>query len=201
MSIASDPLIAGLDDQQREAVLAPAWTGVRAGRCRNRQDPHHHSPDRFAGRERSRRRRAGAGCDIHPARGGRNAQPVARTRRRGTDRFGRRRCAGADLHAAAYRQLRYFWSRVIADTGWQLLDSKFAVVARAASRTRLHASTDDVRDLAGEIEWAKASLIGPEEYVTAVAAARRDPRWTPRKSRLSTPNTRRSRPAATRHLT
>jgi DNA helicase-2/ATP-dependent DNA helicase PcrA len=63
---------------------------------------------------------------------------------------------------------------VIGDTGWQLLDSKFAIVARAASRIRLNTSTDDVRDLAGEIEWAKASLIGPEEYSAAVAAAGRD---------------------------
>ena len=78
------------------------------------------------------------------------------------------------FHAAAHRQLRYFWPRVVGDTGWQLLDSKFAVVARAASRTRLNVSTDDVRDLAGEIEWAKASLIGPEEYPAAVAAAGRD---------------------------
>ena len=30
-------------------------------------------------------------------------------------------------------------------------------------------STDDVRDLAGEIEWAKASLISPEGYAAAVA--------------------------------
>ena len=37
------------------------------------------------------------------------------------------------FHAAAHRQLRYFWPRVVGDTGWQLLDSKFAVVARGAS--------------------------------------------------------------------
>ncbi len=78
------------------------------------------------------------------------------------------------FHAAAMRQLRYFWPRVVGDTGWQLLDSKFAVVARAASRTRMNTSTDDVRDLAGEIEWAKASLIGPEEYANAVTASGRD---------------------------
>ena len=35
-------------------------------------------------------------------------------------------------------------------------------------------STDDVRDVAGEIEWAKASLISPEQYPDAVAAAARD---------------------------
>ena len=78
------------------------------------------------------------------------------------------------FHAAARRQLQYFWPRVVGDTGWQLLDTKFAVVAQAASRGRLQASTDDVRDLAGEIEWAKASLISPEEYAAAVAEAARD---------------------------
>jgi DNA helicase-2/ATP-dependent DNA helicase PcrA len=78
------------------------------------------------------------------------------------------------FHAAAHRQLRYFWPRVVGDTGWQLLDKKFAVVARAANRSRINASTDDVRDLAGEIEWAKASLISPEQYPAEVAAAGRD---------------------------
>jgi DNA helicase-2/ATP-dependent DNA helicase PcrA len=78
------------------------------------------------------------------------------------------------FHAAAHRQLRYFWPRVVGDTGWQLLDTKFAVVARGASRAGLHLSTDDVRDVAGEIEWAKASLISPEHYPDAVAAVARD---------------------------
>ena len=78
------------------------------------------------------------------------------------------------FHAAARRQLSYFWPRVVGDTGWQLLDTKFAVVAQAANRAGLQVSTDDVRDLAGEIEWAKASLISPEGYAAAVAAAGRD---------------------------
>lgn len=78
------------------------------------------------------------------------------------------------FHAAARRQLRYFWPRVVGDTQWQLLDSKFAVVAQAASRCRVQVSTDDVRDVAGEIEWAKASLISPEDYVSATAKVGRD---------------------------
>jgi DNA helicase II / ATP-dependent DNA helicase PcrA len=78
------------------------------------------------------------------------------------------------FHAAARRQLQYFWPRVVGDTGWELLDSKFAVVAQAASRLGLHVSTDDVRDLAGEIEWAKASLITPERYADAVGDAARE---------------------------
>jgi DNA helicase-2/ATP-dependent DNA helicase PcrA len=78
------------------------------------------------------------------------------------------------FHAAARRQLSYFWPRVVGSTGWQLLDTKFSVVAQAANRTGLSTSTDDVRDLAGEIEWAKASLISPEGYPAAVAQAGRD---------------------------
>jgi DNA helicase-2/ATP-dependent DNA helicase PcrA len=78
------------------------------------------------------------------------------------------------FHAAAHRQLRYFWPRVVGDTGWQLLDTKFAVVARGATSAGLKLSTDDVRDVAGEIEWAKASLISPEQYPDAVAAVSRD---------------------------
>lgn len=78
------------------------------------------------------------------------------------------------FHAAARRQLSYFWPRVVGNTSWQLLDTKFSVVAQAANRAGLSTSTDDVRDLASEIEWAKASLISPEAYPEAVAQAARD---------------------------
>ena len=78
------------------------------------------------------------------------------------------------FHAAARRQLSYFWPRVVGSTEWQLLDTKFAIVAQAANRGGLPTSTDDVRDLAGEIEWAKASLISPEDYAATVAKAGRD---------------------------
>ncbi|MDT5238079.1 MAG: ATP-dependent helicase UvrD/PcrA, partial [Mycobacterium sp.] len=78
------------------------------------------------------------------------------------------------FHAAARRQLQYFWPRLVGDTGWELLDSKFGVVAQAANRAGMPTSTDDVRDLAGEIEWAKSSLISPETYPAAVAEVGRD---------------------------
>ena len=78
------------------------------------------------------------------------------------------------FHAAARRQLQYFWPRLVGDTGWELLDSKFSVVAQAANRAGMQTGTDDVRDLAGEIEWAKSSLISPETYPAEVAKAGRD---------------------------
>ncbi|WP_413232657.1 ATP-dependent DNA helicase UvrD2 [Mycolicibacterium sp. 050158] len=92
----------------------------------------------------------------------------------GADGVGTGAVQAMTFHAAARRQLQYFWPRVVGDTGWELLDSKFGVVAQAANRARIQASTDDVRDLAGEIEWAKASLISPEGYPAAVAEAGRD---------------------------
>lgn len=169
-----NPLTAGLDDEQREAVLAPrgpvcVLAGAGTGKTRTITHRIAHL--------------VGAG---HVATG--QVLAVTFTQRAAAEMRSRLRALGAAVqavsdfgvvrvltfHAAAHRQLRYFWPRVIGDTGWQLLDSKFATVARAASSVRLHAGTDDVCDLAGEIEWAKASLIGPEEYVAAVAAIGRD---------------------------
>src|SRR6201993_3254419 len=160
----------GLDDEQREAVLAPrgplcvlAGAGTGKTRTITRRIAHlvaagHVAPgqvlavtftQRAAGEMRNRLRELDDGV------GTGSVQAVT-------------------FHAAARRQLQYFWPRVVGDTRWELLDSKFAVVAQAASRLALQVSTDDVRDLAGEIEWAKASLITPEGYADAVAEAARE---------------------------
>jgi DNA helicase II / ATP-dependent DNA helicase PcrA len=169
MPVAS-ALLESLDDEQREAVLAPrgplcvlagAGTGkTRTITCRiaHLVATGHVAPgqvlavtftQRAAGEMRSRLRELDDGV------GTGSVQAVT-------------------FHAAARRQLQYFWPRVVGETSWQLLDSKFAVVAQAASRMGLHVSTDDVRDLAGEIEWAKASLITPEGYANAVADTARE---------------------------
>ncbi|ORV91802.1 ATP-dependent DNA helicase [Mycobacterium interjectum] len=174
MPMVADALTAELDDEQREAVLAPrgpVCVLAGAGTGKTRTITHRIAQlvaeghvaagqvlavtftQRAAGEMRSRLRAL-----AHGARAGSGVGAVQ----------------ALTFHAAAHRQLRYFWPRVVGDTGWQLLDSKFPVVARAASRCRLNVSTDDVRDLAGEIEWAKASLIGPEEYPSAVADVGRD---------------------------
>lgn len=79
------------------------------------------------------------------------------------------------FHAAALRQLRYFWPRIVGDRQWDLIEgNKLRMVALAATRLRLSTEVELLRDLAGEIEWAKASLVGPEEYPSVAARSRRD---------------------------
>ncbi|MEG8182544.1 ATP-dependent DNA helicase UvrD2 [Nocardia terpenica] len=85
------------------------------------------------------------------------------------------------FHAAALRQLRYFWPQVVGDVPWRLIDSKFPIVAQAANRSGLASTTENVRDLASEIEWAKSSLIAPEDYVAAVARRHRETPFDARK--------------------
>ena len=174
MPVIADSLIADLDDEQREAVLAPrgpVCVLAGAGTGKTRTITH---------------RIAQLVATGHVAAG--QVLAVTFTQRAAGEMRARLRALGAaaqtgsgvaavqamTFHAAAHRQLRYFWPRVVGDTGWQLLETKFAVVARGANGAGLQLSTDDVRDVAGEIEWAKASLISPEQYPDAVAAVARD---------------------------
>ncbi len=173
-SAALRALVGDLDDEQREAVVAPrgpvcvlAGAGTGKTRTITRRIAYlvaagHVAPgqvlavtftSRAAGEMRARLRALEHEADLGVATGAVQAMT---------------------FHAAARRQLQYFWPRVVGDTGWELLDSKFGVVAQAANRAAMQASTDDVRDLAGEIEWAKASLISPEGYPAAVAKVGRD---------------------------
>lgn len=79
------------------------------------------------------------------------------------------------FHAAALRQLRYFWPQVAGDLPWTLIDNKFPLVARATRTVGLEPDKELVRDLLGEIEWAKASLVTPEGYAGAIEGTHREP--------------------------
>ncbi|AKK02562.1 ATP-dependent DNA helicase UvrD2 [Corynebacterium epidermidicanis] len=79
------------------------------------------------------------------------------------------------FHAAAMRQLRYFWPQVAGDLKWKLHQNKFPLVGAAARSVGLDTNKDTVRDLLSEIEWAKASLVSAEQYAEAVDKARRTP--------------------------
>ncbi|NKX53794.1 ATP-dependent DNA helicase UvrD2 [Arthrobacter mobilis] len=78
------------------------------------------------------------------------------------------------FHAAALRQLQYFWPQAVGGPLPGLLDHKANVIAEAARRLRLNADRAAIRDLAAEIEWAKVSMLTPDSYAKA-AAGRAEP--------------------------
>jgi DNA helicase-2/ATP-dependent DNA helicase PcrA len=79
------------------------------------------------------------------------------------------------FHAAALRQLHYFWPQAIGGAAPEVLPHKASVVAEAGSRLRLQLDRAAVRDLAAEVEWAKVSMLTPETYAPAARRAGRDP--------------------------
>jgi len=99
------------------------------------------------------------------------------------DRLRRLDIAGVSartFHVAALRQLRYFAARLFDGRSLpDLVESKARLVALAAARAGVRTDRTGVRDLASEIEWAKANLTGPDEYPVAAAKASREPPYEP----------------------
>ncbi|AUI53076.1 ATP-dependent DNA helicase [Arthrobacter crystallopoietes] len=73
------------------------------------------------------------------------------------------------FHAAALRQLQYFWPHAVGGPLPGLLDHKAQVIAESARRLRLTTDRAAIRDLAAEIEWAKVSMLTPDTYLKAAA--------------------------------
>ncbi|MBD5786924.1 ATP-dependent DNA helicase UvrD2 [Cellulosimicrobium terreum] len=79
------------------------------------------------------------------------------------------------FHAAALRQLGYFWPKVVGGAPPRILEHKAPVIAEAARRLGVGVDRVAVRDLSSEVEWAKVSLVTADDYVRACAAIDRDP--------------------------
>ncbi|WP_062200954.1 ATP-dependent helicase [Demequina salsinemoris] len=73
------------------------------------------------------------------------------------------------FHAAALRQLSYFWPQAVGGQIPQLVEHKAPLIGRAARQVGLSLDRLAVRDLASEIEWAKVSLVAAEDYVRVAA--------------------------------
>jgi len=69
------------------------------------------------------------------------------------------------FHAAALRQLQYFWPQAVGGALPPLVEHKAQLVAQAASRLRLRVDRAAVRDLSAEVEWAKVGMLTPDAYV------------------------------------
>ncbi|WP_088987755.1 ATP-dependent DNA helicase UvrD2 [Micromonospora chokoriensis] len=171
---ASEQVLAGLDPEQRSAVTAPAGpvcilAGAGTGKTRA-------ITSRIAHRALS--------GQISP----RHVLAVTFTARAAAEMRHRLTLLGAQgvqartFHAAALRQVRYFAPRLLAGRAMpELLDSKVRLVTLAAARVGLRADRAAARDLAGEIEWAKSSLVEPADYVVSAARALRDTPHEPAK--------------------
>ena len=77
------------------------------------------------------------------------------------------------FHAAALRQLGYFWPRILGGGVPSIVEYKAALVADAATRLRLSVDRAAVRDLSAEVEWSKVGLHTAQTYPAAAQRAGR----------------------------
>jgi len=184
-------LLAGLDPEQREVALATrgavcVLAGAGTGKTRaityriayaaavGTVNPAHVLALTFtvraAGELRGRLRQLSAGSG-GPGSGG-----------PGSGGLGTGLVRASTFHAAALRQLNYFWPRVVGGRPPRVIDAKASLVREAAKRAgvRLGSAPDGgaggaLAAAATEIEWAKVSQVRPDGYVRAAAAAGRSP--------------------------
>ncbi|MEV4288990.1 ATP-dependent DNA helicase UvrD2 [Nonomuraea bangladeshensis] len=162
-----DDVLIGLDPEQRavaEAVRGPVCVLAGAGTGKTRAITH-----RIA----------------HAVRSGvvdaQSVLAVTFTTRAAGELRQRLRALGAPgvqartFHAAALRQLTYFWPRVIGGEAPSVIESKLPVLVEACRLIRKSPDRSELRDIASEIEWAKVTQIGPEDYAAAAAKHHRTP--------------------------
>ena len=153
-SLTVEGSLEGLDDEQRavaEALEGPVVVLAGAGTGKTRAITH-----RIA---------HGAASGAHDPR---RTLAVTFTTRAAGEMRTRLRSLGVEgaqvrtFHAAALRQLRYFWPRLSVGTFPELIPSKARIVAEAANRCGLPTDAATVRDLSSDVEWAKVNfLTGP----------------------------------------
>jgi DNA helicase II / ATP-dependent DNA helicase PcrA len=169
----ADAVLAALDPEQRQVALAargPVCVLAGAGTGKTRAVAH-----RIA--------YAVATGVVDPAR----VLAVAFTTRAAGELRGRLRQLGEralpgggmekvqarTFHAAALRQLTHFWPLTVGGPPPRVLDSKAPLLAEAARRLRLQLGPAELRDVAGEIEWAKVTGVRADDYPGASAKAGR----------------------------
>ena len=160
----SEDLLAALDPEQRqvaEALHGPVRVLAGAGTGKTRAITH-----RIA---------YGVSTGVYQPT---NVLAVTFTTRAAGEMRARLRALGAGpvqartFHSAALRQLRYFWPQARGSALPELIESKIGMLAAATRGLRLKADQALLRDLAGEVEWAKVSNLRPDDY--AGVAERRE---------------------------
>jgi DNA helicase-2/ATP-dependent DNA helicase PcrA len=160
-------LLAGLDAEQRAVALAargPVCVLAGAGAGKTRAITH-----RIA--------YAAAIGVVDPA----HVLALTFTVRAAGEMRGRLRQLGAaqvrasTFHAAALRQLNYFWPRVVGGRPPRLIDAKAGLIREAAQQAKVRLDSAGLADAASEIEWAKTVQVRPSGYAAGAAAAGRSP--------------------------
>jgi DNA helicase-2/ATP-dependent DNA helicase PcrA len=77
------------------------------------------------------------------------------------------------FHSAALRQVRYFWPKVMGSPVPQVVANTLPLVADAFQELGKPADTALLRDVAGEVSWAKSANVGPDDYAGLADAAGR----------------------------
>src|SRR6266700_1163390 len=169
----SEALLAGLDPEQRQVALAargPVCVLAGEGTGKTRAITYRIAYAALSG-------------TVDPA----HVLALTFTVRAAGELRGRLRQLGvgqvraSTFHAAALRQLNYFWPRVVGGRPPQLIDSKAGLVREAAKRARVRldgtagGAGGALADAAAEIEWAKVTQVRPDGYAGAATAAGRSP--------------------------
>lgn len=83
--------------------------------------------------------------------------------------------AARTFHAAALKQLMYFWPQALGGRFPSLLTSKSGFLGEALDRAGVSATKSPslLRDISGEIEWAKVMQIPSDEYAKSVEEGQR----------------------------
>jgi DNA helicase-2/ATP-dependent DNA helicase PcrA len=89
--------------------------------------------------------------------------------------------AARTIHAAALKQLIYFWPTVFGGRVPELMTAKAGFIGEAINRAGLSSelratSRELMRDIASEIEWAKVSQVSPEDFVAEIDKRTQKPR-------------------------
>jgi DNA helicase II / ATP-dependent DNA helicase PcrA len=163
----AEAVLAGLDPEQRAAVIAPAGLVcilAGAGTGKTRAITHRIALRVLSGEIQAR----------HVLAVTFTARAAAQLRSRLAD-LGVPSVQARTFHAAALRQLRFFAERLLQGRSLpEVVESKARLVGLAAARCAVRTDRTGARDFASEIEWAKSSLIEPADYVVAAAKAGRD---------------------------
>lgn len=74
------------------------------------------------------------------------------------------------FHAAALSQLEYFWREFFGVEAPRVLESKSRAIGAAAETLKIRLDANTIREVAGEIEWRKYSMLSLEQYLDQITS-------------------------------